>query len=186
MQPAAESLPHVVGASRQAVGDKRLRGSGSVVLSSSTFELSSRTLLRFLTSTEQRPNLLIVCSAAEPKEVVEHLLKWCALPLRYCALPGLLKLPPDRHGTLLLQPVEGLTLTQQIALYDWINRGDESPQIVSVASRPLKPIVLQGRFLEGLFHRLSELQLDARSGEPSRSWRERLIPRIAEDEDRVH
>lgn len=157
-----------------------------MVLSSSTFEFSARTLLRFLTSTGQKPNLLIVCSAAEPNEVVEQLLKWCSLPLRYCALPGSLQLPPDRQGTLLLQPVEALTLTQQIALYDWMNRSDEGPQIVSVAARPLKPLVMRGRFLEGLFHRLNELPLDARSGELSRSWRERLIPRMSEDEDRVH
>lgn len=155
-----------------------------MVLSSSTFELSARTLLQFLTSAGQKPNLLIVCSAADGDEVVQHLLKWCPLPLRYCALPNPLRVPPDRRGTLLLQPVEALTMTQQISLYDWMNRSAESPQIVSVATRPLKPLVMRGRFLEALFHRLSELPLDARSGEPSRSWRERLDPRLGRD--RIH
>ena len=153
-----------------------------MVLTSSTFELSARTWLQFLASAGQKPNVLIICSTAEADEVVRQLLRWCSLPLRYYALPSALRLPPDRRGTLLVQPIEALTLTQQIALYDWMNHSHDGPQVVSVATRPLTPLVRAGRFLEGLFHRLKQLTLEARHEEPSSG--ERLEP--PEDEYRVH
>lgn len=156
-------------------------------------------LLRSLTSGARKPNVLVSCREGDSEAVLGHLARWCARPVRCCAFPGPLCLPPDRNGTLLLDGVNRMTLSQQIALYDWVNprvgglhatadevfcgfesnRGVDGPpqvscatgrsglpaprgpQIVSLTTTELLPLVMEGAFLEGLFYRLNVVQLEA-------------------------
>ena len=118
-------------------------------------------LLRSLTSDTRKPNLLVSCSDGFSEAVVGHLTRWCVRPFRSCAFPGSLRLPPDRSGTLLLTGVNRMTLAQQIALFDWTSLPGDGPQIVSLTTTGLGSLVMQGSFLEGLFHRLNVVQLEA-------------------------
>ena len=88
---------------------------------------------------------------------------WCAQPVHCCQLPGYLDLPLAGNGTLVLTNAWALTLDQQIELYDWLDTR-RAVQVVSVTSKPLWPLVEQGRFLEGLFYRLNVVTLEASSG----------------------
>jgi DNA-binding NtrC family response regulator len=100
---------------------------------------------------------------------------WCALPFRFSALPGTLELPLIRRGTLLLNDVTAMTLSQQVMLYDWLSDGCGEMQVVSVASAPLEILVEDGQFLEGLFYRLNVLRLNADRGTrpaPLSAWRD--------------
>jgi hypothetical protein len=76
-------------------------------------------------------------------------------------LPGPLDLPADDARTLLIGDVSTLTLQQQIDFYDWLERGNETVQVISLTSAPLWPLVTSGRFLEGLFYRLNVMSVSA-------------------------
>ena len=78
--------------------------------------LPDTVLLGWLAVRGHRPNLLIECPSANMETAMRHLMTWCALPFRYCSLPGKLELPVTRKGTLLLKDVAALTLSQQVAL----------------------------------------------------------------------
>jgi hypothetical protein len=116
-------------------------------------------LLRKLTSQERHPNLLVVCRDADA--MVRHLAAWCAAPHSCLELPGPLRLPDRRCGTLFLKRAEGLTKAQQIVLYDWLSAGCEGLQIATVATVPLQQLVEDGRFLEGLYYRLNVVRLES-------------------------
>jgi len=124
------------------------------------FSFSELPLLRSLTSDDHRPNLLIVCGDVAMDTVVAQLRLMCGSPLHACRLPGFLDLPALRCGTLLLENVGELTIGQQIGLAEWIDRR-RGVQVVSVARAPLAPLVADGSFLEGVFHRLSTVSLRA-------------------------
>ena len=137
--------------------------------------LSDATLLHWLTARGHRPNVLVECSRGSAETVVRHLMTWCALPFRFCALPGTLELPATRKGTLLIKDVATLTLAQQVMLYDWLSEGCGDMQVVSVASAPLQVLVEDGDFLEGLLYRLNVIRLDAVRGTrpaPLSAWRD--------------
>jgi hypothetical protein len=119
-------------------------------------------VLRSLTSDSRRPDLLIVCEKNVVESLVSHLRQWCALPVRCCAFPGPLCLPRDNAGTFLLYGVNDLTLAQQIALHDWMHQGSNRPQMVSIATAALEPLVNGGHFLDALFQKLNLVRLDVR------------------------
>lgn len=142
-------------------------GGGVPKTTTDTFEfneLPDAVLLGWLTAKGHRPNLLIECAPKAADTAMRHLMTWCALPFRYCALPGKLELPTTRKGTLLLKDVAALTLSQQVALYDWLTVGSGDMQVVSLAMTPLVPLVEDGEFLEGLYYRLNVIRLDAAHG----------------------
>lgn len=126
--------------------------------------LPDAVLLGWLTAKGHRPNMLIECAEAVADTAMRHLMTWCSLPFRYCALPGKLELPTTRKGTLLLKDVAALTLSQQVALYDWLTLGTGDLQVVSLTSAPLAGLVEEGEFLEGLYYRLNVIRLDAMHG----------------------
>ena len=124
---------------------------------------SEEPLLQSLTSATYRPNLLITCDVTVPDAVIGQLEELCAPPFHRIGLPGRLKLPASGCGTLVLHDVAELTLTQQVALYDWISHGLGALQIVSVTQAPLRSFVAEGRFLECLFYRLNTVCVVATS-----------------------
>ncbi len=122
---------------------------------------SDTNLLMSLLTTGQRPALMVMCGGRPPESVVDSLMTWCAPPVYVCRLPGQLKLPAPKGGTVVLSDPAAMTLAQQIELYDWLNASRGAVQIVSVTTRPIWPLVEEGRFLEGLFYRLNVVTLEA-------------------------
>lgn len=123
--------------------------------------VTDRVLLRSLTTAANRPSLLILCDQIEPDVVIASLVKWCAQPFHICSLPGSLALPSTRTGTLFLNDVSAMTLAQQVALNDWIDRSRGDIQIVSATETRLWPLVEGGQFLEGLYYRLNVITIEA-------------------------
>lgn len=140
--------------------------------------LSDAVLLRWLTGDGRRPNALVQCAPESIDTAMRHLMTWCALPLRYCSLPGTLELPSPARGTLLLREVASLTLSQQVVLYDWLTAANGAVQVISLTTVPLDQLVEDGEFLEGLLYRLNVVRIDGTSGTrpaPLDMWRQ--IPR---------
>ncbi len=125
--------------------------------------VSDRILLRSLTMAPHRPSLLVMCEQIEPDMAIASLMKWCEQPFHFCSLPGPLQLPSARKGTFFLKDVSRMTLSQQIALNDWIDRGRGDVQIVSASDKRLWPLVEEGHFLESLFYRLNLITLEAKA-----------------------
>lgn len=142
-------------------------GGGRLQTTTEAFEfnaLPDAVLLGWLAARGHRPNLLIECASTNAETAMRHLMTWCALPFRYCSIPGKLELPVTRKGTLLLKDVAALTLAQQVALYDWLTLGTGDMQVVSLSSARLSRLVEDGEFLEGLYYRLNVIRLDAMHG----------------------
>ena len=123
--------------------------------------LADTSLLLSLLTTGQRPSLMVLCGHRRPEAVVDSLTTLCGPPVHRCRLPGQLRLPQIKHGTLVLADASALTLVQQIELHDWLNASRGLVQVVSVTSQPIWPLVEEGRFLEGLFYRLNVVTLEA-------------------------
>lgn len=135
--------------------------------------LSDGVLLRWLTNNGRRPNALIQCAPGSLDTAMRHLMTWCALPFRMCSLPGTLELPNPARGTLLLKEVGALTLSQQVALYDWLSTTHGSVQVISLSTVSLDTMVEEGEFLEGLLYRLNVVRIDGASGTrpaPLNAW----------------
>ena len=136
-----------------------------------TVSFSEMTLLRMLSSRNHRPNLMIVNRRASLESVLQELTTVCELPLRVCQFPGVLILPTDPRGTLVLGNVDRLTVAQQITLSDWLARKGKDVQVVSVTQAPMTDLIDEGRFLEGLYFRLNTVVILATSaGEYHAGW----------------
>jgi DNA-binding NtrC family response regulator len=123
--------------------------------------LSEASLLHALMSETRRPNFLVVCRRVTVEAAVRHIVSYCEPPFHMVALPGLMDLTEVKGGTLVLADVAMMSMGQQMRLYDWLSAGADCPQVVSVSSVPLRPLVDDGRFLEGLLYRLNLIYLDA-------------------------
>jgi DNA-binding NtrC family response regulator len=123
--------------------------------------LSEASLLHALMSETRRPNLLVVCRRVTVEAAARHIVSYCEPPFHMVALPGLLDLTDVKGGTLVLSDVAMMSLGQQMRLYDWLSVREDCPQVVSISSVPLRPLVDDGRFLEGLLYRLNLIYLDA-------------------------
>jgi transcriptional regulator of aromatic amino acid metabolism len=129
--------------------------------SSQLVSLSEATLLRALMSENRHPNLLVVCHGVTVEAAVRHIVAFCEPPYHSIALPGRLDLPERKKGTLLLADAAMMSIGQQMRLYDWLSDGCGDLQAVSISSVPLRPLVDEGRFLEGLLYRLNVISLEA-------------------------
>lgn len=115
----------------------------------------------------QRPrqHLLLQCDPEQCGYIRSQVMTFGVPPVRLCRLPGRLELPVDGQGTLLVHDIARLDLRDQIALYDWLGHSPSDLRVISVTSVALAPLVADGLFLEGLFHRLGAVQFDLTSQE---------------------
>jgi transcriptional regulator of aromatic amino acid metabolism len=134
----------------------------TVVTSPDFVSFSDMELLRALTSCERRPNLLVDCVDGGAEPVLTQIQELCEGPFYRCQLPGVLELPQQGSGTLLLNDVAALTIAQQVALFDWLHQQKGTIQVVSLTQKRLLSLVCDGRFLEGLFYRLNTVSITAR------------------------
>lgn len=181
---SAVAIDAVESAKRQGITRRRMPTmlAASVPLAATGFgrgdafefnALPDSVLLGWLTAQGHRPNVLIECMPSMSETAMRHLMTWCALPFRYCSLPGTLELPMPARGTLLLKEVGNLTLSQQVQLYDWLTAVHGQIQVISLTSAPLQALVEEGEFLEGLLYRLNVIRIDGVSGTrpaPLNAW----------------
>jgi transcriptional regulator of acetoin/glycerol metabolism len=123
--------------------------------------LSDLILLQRLAANGTWPNVLIECAGASATVTLRHLTTWCSPPFHTCAFPGSLELPTTRNGTLVLDDIAAMTLPQQVRLFDWLSAGTSEIRVVSIVIPPVRRLVDDGRFLEGLFYRLNVISIDA-------------------------
>ena len=121
-------------------------------------------LMLWLVSQRPRQHLLLRSEPGRFDFLAAQVTMFGAPPVRVCRLPGHLDLPPDKRGTLLLNDVHALALSDQIALYDWLGTA-RALRVISTTTSSLAPLVARGEFLEGLFHRLGAVQFDLSSRE---------------------
>lgn len=126
--------------------------------------------LFFLWVAAQRPgkHFLVRCEPGRFEGVAAQAATLCAAPVRWCRLPGELRLPADKRGTLILGDIAALSLTDQIALYDWLGRSAGDLRLIAGTSASMASLVANGRFLEGLLTRISDVQFDLTSREYAR------------------
>jgi hypothetical protein len=126
--------------------------------------------LFFLWVAAQRPgkHFLVRCEPGAFDALAAHATSLCAPPVRWCRLPGPLHLPQDSRGTLLLNDVATLTLQDQIALYDWLGRAGGELRVIAGTTVSMVSLIAQGKFLEGLFNRINDVQFDLTSREYAR------------------
>lgn len=134
----------------------------TVVNSPDFVSFSDMDLLRALTTSDRRPNLMVDCTGGSADDVLVQLRSICAAPFHSSRLPGVLDLPEEGTGTLLLHDVAALTIAQQVMLFDWLQHRRGRMQVVSVTQKRLMGMVCDGRFLEGLFYRLNTISVTAR------------------------
>jgi hypothetical protein len=119
-------------------------------------------LVRRLTESASRPNLLVLTGDRDQEAFLASLAASCRRPFHFCRPPEALRLPVERRGTVFLIDPGRMTLRQQITLHDWMGEGAQQTQIVSLAPRPLFPLVASGEFLEALYYRLNVVSVAAR------------------------
>lgn len=138
-----------------------------VVMNSPDFvSFSEMALLRSLTAKQHRPNLLITCADPIFAGVLDQLRVVCEPPFHLCQLPGALEMPAAGSGTLVLHDVAELTVRQQIALSDWMDRRRGDMQVVSITQARMADRIRDGQFLEGLFYRLNTVNVRATRTRP--------------------
>lgn len=115
----------------------------------------------------QRPgkHFLVRCEPGEFDALAAEAAMLCAPPVRWCRVPGRLDLPSDKRGTLLLNDVSALGLADQIALFDWLDTSASDLRVIAGTTTSLGSLMACGKFLTGLFNRLSDVQFDLTSRE---------------------
>jgi DNA-binding NtrC family response regulator len=129
--------------------------------------LSEASLLHALMNEARRPNLMVLCRRVAVDAAVQHVTSYCEPPFHMIALPGRLDLPDAQRGTVVIADVAAMIMGQQMRLFDWLTMTENPPQVVSISSVPLRPLVDEGRFLEGLLYRLNLIHLEATPGTAS-------------------
>ena len=123
--------------------------------------LSKAEWLRVLLSHAPRPNLHVLCDNIEVEPAVSYLMRHSTGLLRTCRVPGPLNLPANPIDTFVIHDAAAMTIAQQVELFDWMTGAGRGVQVISVTSRPLAPLVADGRFFEGLFCLLNAVCLVA-------------------------
>jgi hypothetical protein len=129
---------------------------------------SAPLLLLWVAAQKPGKHLLVECDPGGFEALAAQAATLCVPPVRWCRIPGPLQLPADRHGTLLLNDVAALTIEDQISLFDWLGGAAGDLRVISGTTTPIAPLLASGRFLEGLFNRLGNVQFDATSRECAR------------------
>jgi transcriptional regulator of aromatic amino acid metabolism len=137
-------------------------GGMTVVNSPDFLSFSDIDLLCALTSSPRRPNLLLDCAEGSAEDVLVRLRALAHRPFFTCSLPGPLELPSSGRGTLLINDIAALTIAQQVMLFDWLQYGRGSIQVISVTQKRMLDMICDGRVLEGLFYRLNTISIRAR------------------------
>jgi hypothetical protein len=110
----------------------------------------------------QRPgqHYLVRCEQDAVFTLARQVASVGAAPVQLLYQPSPFSPPGHTSGTLIVNDVHALDLRDQIAFYDWLGHDAGELRIISVTRYALRSLIDRGRFLEGLFHRLSAVEFD--------------------------
>ena len=106
------------------------------------------------------PHALLVGSAASVDAALGRLLPFLRAPLSHWRPQAAREPPPDTTGTLVIWAVDTLDRARQEQLLAWMERCAPEVQVISVAARPVFPLVSSDDFLDTLYYRLNTVCLD--------------------------
>jgi hypothetical protein len=109
---------------------------------------------------EAHPHALLIGSAASADAALERLLPHLRAPLSHWRPQASGEPPQETTGTLVIWDVDAIDRARQEQLLAWIERCPPELQVVSIAQRPLFPLVLSDDFLDALYYRLNTVCLD--------------------------
>jgi hypothetical protein len=103
------------------------------------------------------PHALLIGSEAQATAAIVRLRQHLRQPLVQWH-PSAVE-PPQSTSTLVIWEVETLDRMQQTLLLMWMDRDVADVQVISIARRPVFPLVLAGTFLQTLYYRLNTVCL---------------------------
>ena len=107
-----------------------------------------------------RPNALLIGSKARVNAAIAGLCPYLRAPLVEWHPRAVVEPPQEAVGTLIICGVETLDLAQQERFLAWLHgHAANDVQVLSVAERPVYPLVVREEFLEALYYRLNVLCL---------------------------
>jgi hypothetical protein len=104
-----------------------------------------------------RPHALVIGATAHIEAVLARLYHHLPAPVSHWWPTAVAAPPQPATGTLVVWGVDGLDRTQQQSLLAWLERHPGEVQVISVADRPVFPLVERGEFLDGLYYRLNAI-----------------------------
>ena len=107
---------------------------------------------------EVRPHALLIGSEASTAAALARMSQYLRAPLAHWHPAAVLE-PPPATGTLVVWEVDTVTRIQQALLLMWMDSYAADVQVISVARRPVFPLVLQQEFLDTLYYRLNTVCL---------------------------
>lgn len=106
-----------------------------------------------------RPNGLLIGSEVRVNAAMAGLCPYLRAPLVEWHPRAVVEPPQEALGTLIVCGVDTLDLVQQERFLAWLNTRAADVQVISVAERPVFPLVVREEFLEALYYRLNVLCL---------------------------
>jgi hypothetical protein len=106
------------------------------------------------------PHVLLIGSAASVDTALGRLLPHVRAPLSHWRPQAAGEPLQETTGTLVIWDVDALDRTRQEQLLAWMESRGPEVQVVSIASRPLFPLVSSDDFLDALYYRLNTVCLD--------------------------
>ena len=124
-------------------------------------------LVRDLVGRHPKPNFLVVGQHVSVERVALALAERIPMvvPVNVTEVP--LALPQKAERACLLWDVAAMSCSQQHHLLRWMTECNNCVQIISVASEPLWPLVVRGRFLDALYYMLNTVIVQAAEDETS-------------------
>lgn len=107
-----------------------------------------------------RPNGLLIGSALEVEAVLDTLRPSLLHPIVQWPGDGAPWARQQAVGTLILRDVAALDPTDCQSLLSWMDNAGAGVQVVSLAPRPVYPLVQQHVFPDSLYYRLNQVCVD--------------------------
>jgi len=106
------------------------------------------------------PHALLIGSAASVDAALGRLLPHLRAPLSHWRPQTAGEPPQETTGTLVIWDVDALDRARQEQLLAWMESCAPEVQVISIAQRPLFPLVSSDDFLDTLYYRLNTVCLD--------------------------
>jgi hypothetical protein len=106
------------------------------------------------------PNTLLVGSVGQTERALDDIRPTLRTPVASWSPAKSPKLPAGTYRTLIVNGIERLTPNQQTNLATLLSQADSRIQVVSLARRPLFPLVTRGSFRDDLYYLLNVVLLE--------------------------
>lgn len=102
-----------------------------------------------------RPHALVIATNARVEVLLARLYPRLRAPVTHWWPMAGSNPPQPTTGTLVIWGVDALDRRQQQRLLEWLEHGSGEVQLISVADRPVFPLVEREAFLDALYYRLN-------------------------------